>query len=299
MMSNGAPHSVPGGSPPGAPLSDLAAAGYCAATAVDTTVADPARRYNYWLGGKDHFQVDRISGDAIAAEVPSIRAAAWDNRAFLGRAVSYLAAEAGIDQFLDIGTGLPAVNSTHEVAHRINPHARIAYVDNSPLVLVHARALLTGTAPGQIAYLDADLRAPQTILTSPELRRVIDFGRPVGLLLVAILHFIAEADDPAGLVGTYLDALPPGSCLVLSHATGDHMAPDIAEKATAAATRDGGTFQLRNHDQIAAFFDGLEFVEPGLVSVTDWRPEDETADDAARVRRAREASIWAGVARKP
>jgi hypothetical protein len=166
---------------------------------IDTSVPHPARRYNYWLGGKDHFQADRDSGDAIAELFPTVRAAALANRAFMRRAVTYVARQ-GVRQFLDIGTGIPAPNNTHEVAQAINPDTHVVYVDNDPIVMSHARALLTSREGGLTAYLEADLRDYEEILNHPDVRRVLDLGQPVGLLLVAILHFLVDADDPAGIV---------------------------------------------------------------------------------------------------
>ncbi|TQS42902.1 SAM-dependent methyltransferase [Cryptosporangium phraense] len=261
---------------------------------IDTSVAHPARRYDYWLGGKDNFAVDRASGEAVAREFPTISTAARANRAFLGRAVTYLASQAGVRQFLDIGTGLPTANNTHEVAQAVAPDARIAYVDNDPMVMVHARALLTSTPQGRTGYFQADLRDPDAILSNPGLREVLDLDQPVALLLVAILHFIADSDDPIGLVRHYLDALPAGSYLVVSHATGDHMDPDQADKITDALTRGGGSFQLRSHDDVARFFTGLELVPPGLVSVVEWHPAADAPEGQLTVK---EVSMWAGIAR--
>ena len=177
---------------------------------IDTTVPHPARRYNYWLGGKDNFQADRESGDAMAAAFPTIRTSALENRRFLQRAVGYLAREAGIRQFLDIGTGIPTANNTHEVAQAVAPESRVVYVDNDPIVLAHARALLTSSPEGATAYIDADLRDPEKILAHPELQRTIDLSQPVGLMLVAVLHFVPDGDDPYALVRRLLDALPAG-----------------------------------------------------------------------------------------
>ncbi|GAA3393337.1 SAM-dependent methyltransferase [Cryptosporangium minutisporangium] len=262
---------------------------------IDVHVAHPARRYDYWLGGQDNFAADRASGDAVAAVFPSIRVAAAENRGFLRRAIRYLTADAGVRQFLDVGTGLPTANNTHDIAQTIAPEARIVYVDNDPLVLVHARALLTSAPRGRTAYLDADLRDPDSILGHEQLPEILNFGEPVGLVLAAILHFIADADDPARLVRHYLDALPRGSYLVLSHAACDDMDPATAEAVAAAATSNAsGAFQLRTHDQISRFFDGLTLVPPGLTSTATWRadhePEPRPADE--------EVSTWAGVAYK-
>ncbi|MGK5671513.1 SAM-dependent methyltransferase [Micromonospora sp. URMC 106] len=264
---------------------------------IDTPVAHPARRYNYWLGGKDNFQADRDSGDAMAAAFPTIRTAALENRRFLQRAVRHLAREAGIRQFLDIGTGIPTADNTHEVAQAVAPGSRVVYVDNDPIVLAHARALLTSSPQGATAYIDADLRDPEKILRHPDLLRTIDLSRPVGLMLVAILHFVPDGDDPYAVVARLLDALPPGSYLAASHATHDHLPPEVAREAKAAGRGGGphGVISLRSLAEFTRFFDGLEVVEPGVTSVAEWR-----AEDAPRPRpSAAEVSMYGAVARKP
>jgi hypothetical protein len=235
---------------------------------IDTTTPHPARRYNYWLGGKDNFAADRASGDAIEAAMPGIRLMALENRMFLGRAVKFLA-EQGIDQYLDIGTGIPAPGNTYETAQAVLPSARVVYVDNDPIVLSHARALLTGAT----AYLDADLRDPGAILSHPELKATLDFDRPVALLLVAVLHFIRDDEDPQGIVRTLVDALPSGSYVVATHSTWEYQSPEAVAKLTAA--NQDGRFTARTGEQLAALLPGLEFVEPGLLSVSRWRDEGE------------------------
>ncbi|MFI7603080.1 SAM-dependent methyltransferase [Actinoplanes sp. NPDC049681] len=258
--------------------------------AIDTTVAHPARRYDYWLGGKDNFAADRESGDAIATQFPAIRTAVVENRRFLRRAVSFLAGQAGIRQFLDIGTGLPTANNTHEVAQALAPASRIVYVDNDPLVLVHARALLTSSAAGATAYVDADLREPEKILEAPELRRTLDLSQPVALMLLAILHFVPEGDDPYAIVRRLVGALPPGSYLVVSHATSDYLPPELIADISSGRHGQG---RLRTRDEIARFFDGLELIPPGLAPVAEWRAEDEPAPRPAPA----ETAMYAGVAR--
>jgi len=239
----------------------------------DVGTAHPARRYNYWLGGKDNFAADRQSGDAIAATFPGIRDSVRENRRFLRRTVEFLAREAGIDQFLDIGTGLPTADNTHEVAQRITPHARIVYVDNDPIVLAHARALLTSSPRGATAYIDADLREPSKILEAPQLRATLDLRRPVALVLLAVLHFVHDDRDPYGVVRRVLDALPAGSYLVMSHATYDLVPPD---KVATLEAQSGGQWRSRSRAEFARFFDGLELIEPGVVPIGDWRPEPGT-----------------------
>ncbi|MET7419508.1 SAM-dependent methyltransferase [Dactylosporangium sp. NPDC005555] len=246
---------------------------------IDTSVAHPARRYNYWLGGKDNFAADRASGDAIAAAWPSAPIAARENRRFLGRAVRFLAGEAGIRQFLDIGTGLPTAGNTHEVAQAIAPSARVVYVDNDPMVMVHARALLTSAPEGATAYLEADLRDPARILAHPDLRATLDFTAPIGLMLVAVLHFIHGEGAGTPIVRELLDALPPGSYLVASNATKDFLPPQIAavyDRMLAAGQTD---IWPRTRDEFGALFDGLTLVDPGVVAVDAWRPDADRDPD--------------------
>jgi len=258
----------------------------------DSSVAHPARRYNYWLGGKDNFAADRASGDAIEAAMPGIRLMALENRMFLGRAVRFLA-EQGIDQFLDIGTGIPAPGNTHEVAQLITPSARVVYVDNDPLVLSHARALMTSGPVGATAYLDADLRHPESILNHPDLTATLDLTRPVGLLLIAVIHFVRDDEDAAGVIKRLFDALAPGSYLAITQATWQYQSAESIEKLTAANA--DGRFVPRNSTELLGLLPpGLTPVEPGLVSVSRWR-----ADDAPQPRPAVEDVACNGlVARK-
>jgi hypothetical protein len=241
----------------------------------DPTVAHPARRYDYWLGGKDNYPADRESGDAIAKAWPSIRTAVIENRAFLRRAVRFLA-EAGICQFLDVGTGIPTRPNVHEVAQRITPSARVVYVDNDPLVLTHARALMVGTPQGDITYVDADLRDPDRILNDADLRRVLDLSRPVALMLVAVLHFITDADDPYGIVGRLVEALPAGSYVVASHATYDPLPEQVAQQLRSLETSGPIPFQGRTFAEFTRLLDGLQLLPPGVVSVAEWRAKDES-----------------------
>ncbi len=264
------------------------------ASKLDTSVAHPARRYNYWLGGKDNFAADRESADKVATAFPSIRMAARENRAFLRRTVEFLAGEMGLGQFLDIGTGLPTAENTHEVAQRIAPRSRIVYVDNDPLVLVHARALLTSAPEGMTAYLQRDLHEPASILDDPELHATLDLRQPVGLVLLAIMHFVGDSADPYGIVARLVDAMPRGSYLVMSHATYDPMpAPIVARlrAAIAATGEDGGP---RDRNEFARFFTGLELVDPGIVPIGDWRP-----DPGTRPPDPAEVGVYGAVARIP
>jgi hypothetical protein len=239
---------------------------------IDTTVAHSARRYDYWLGGKDNFAADRASGDEIAAAFPTVRTTVIENRRFLRRAVTYLARETGIRQFLDIGTGIPAANNTHEVAQAIAPDTRVVYVDNDPIVLVHARALLASAPEGETAYLDADFREPETILAGA--RATLDFDAPIGLMLIALLHFIYPEEGPYEHVRTLVDAMPAGSYLAMSHVTADYFPPEMREAAKSAPRTPGG-FAFRSREEFARFFEGLELVEPGITSIARWRADNE------------------------
>lgn len=241
---------------------------------IDTHAAHSARRYNYWLGGKDHFQADRDSGDAIAAAFPSVRLAALENRAFMRRAVSCLVRDFGVRQFLDIGTGIPAPNNTHEVAQAIAAESRVVYVDNDPIVMSHARALLTSAPDGKTAYIEADLRDHEKILSAHSLRSTLDFSQPVALMLIAILHFLNDADDPYQVVARLAKALPEGSYLVASHATGDFTPTPVAKRLATAIPP--GAVRPRTKDEFATFFHGMELVDPGVVHVSSWRDGDET-----------------------
>ncbi|MDI6100817.1 SAM-dependent methyltransferase [Actinoplanes sp. NEAU-A12] len=235
---------------------------------VDIAAANPARRYNYWLGGKDHFAADRESGDAIARVFPTVVTAARENRAFLRRGVRHLA-ESGIRQFLDVGAGLPAAENTHEVAQAVAPDCRVVYVDNDPVVMAHARALLAGDPEGRIVCLEADLHDPQAIIA----RSGLDLSRPVGLLLVAVLHFVHDDEVATTVVKELVSALPSGSFLVLSHGTLD-FAGERAAAAFEELVRCGqADMRPRPRARVAEFLDGLRTLEPGLVPVSQWRPE--------------------------
>ncbi|HEY0716820.1 MAG TPA: SAM-dependent methyltransferase [Streptosporangiaceae bacterium] len=236
----------------------------------DTTVAHPARVWDYWLGGKDNFAADREAGERVMLAMPSADAAARAGRAFLATAVHYLAAGMGIRQFLDIGTGLPTASNTHEVAQQVGPESRIVYVDNDPIVLTHARALLTSNARGATAYVDADLRDTGKILA--EARNVLDLSQPVALMLLHVLHFIPDRDDPYGIVAKLMEPLAPGSYLVLAHTTADLGTPGVREAAERYNENSAVTVTVRSRTEVARFFDGLELVEPGITPVGVWRP---------------------------
>jgi hypothetical protein len=251
-----------------------------------------ARVYDYWLSGKDNFTADRVAGEEAIKAFPGIRLSAQANRAFLRRTVRYLTGSEGIRQFLDIGTGLPAASNTHEVSQAVAPESSVVYVDNDPLVLAHARALLTSRPEGRTAYLDADLNEPDTILE--QAAGTLDFTRPVAIMLLAILHYIPDLADARRTVTRLIDAVPPGSFLVISHAATDLLPDETAafEKALNAHLPADRLHVARSRDMVATFFDSVELVKPGLVRVSDWRPD--SPEEAALP-----TILWGGVARKP
>jgi S-adenosyl methyltransferase len=264
------------------------------AAPIDVTRAHPARMYDYYLGGKNHYAADRAVADKVLAGAPSARTGPRENRAFLGRAVRFLAAEAGVRQFLDIGTGLPTANNVHEVAQRVAPSSRVVYVDNDPLVIAHARALLTSDPAGRTAYIQADLRDPEAILSDPATREVLDLGQPVALMLVAVLHFVPDEFQPARILATLLGALPSGSYLVASQVSMEDN-PVLIGNAMSTYRAAGIPAQARDCGDFARLaFAGLELVAPGVVLVSEWRPES----DAPRPLPS-ELSIYGGVGRKP
>ena len=268
-----------------------------AKTGFDTTVPHAARVWNYWLGGKDNYAVDREIGDQILAVFPGQAEIARQSRAFLTRAVSYLSA-AGIRQFLDIGTGLPTVNNTHEVAQRLAPESRIVYVDNDPLVLAHARALLTSTAEGACDYIDADLQEPDKIIT--QAARTLDFAEPIAVMLLGILGYVPDKDEPGSIAAGLMNRVSPGSYLAINDGTnvfhgrtGDDAIGDSPRARIVALYAATGAvpYHLRTPRQIEDFFAGLELIDPGVVSVSQWRP-DATPPPAG-------VDSFCGVGRKP
>jgi SAM-dependent methyltransferase len=257
------------------------AGGTTASPGIDPTVPSTARMYDFWLGGHDHFAVDRTAALEVSEAAPQVKMMAVENRKFLRRSVRYLAADAGTMQFLDIGTGLPTQGNVHQVAQQVNPGARVVYVDNDPMVLAHSRALKTS---GNTTVIEADLRDPAAILNHPRTRALIDFSQPLAVLLVAVLHFIGDDDDPHAIVGSLCQAMAPGSYLVVSHATGGIPGGGSAGKVAEHYRKNvapGST--LRGRDEILRFFAGLELVEPGLVQVPYWRPHDPELPDADKV----------------
>ena len=264
---------------------------------VDPTRPSAGRLYDYYLGGTEHFEVDRIAAEMLRAKVPELEDGAWANRGFLQRSASWLAGEAGIRQFIDIGAGLPTRNNTHEAVQKSTPDGRTVYVDNDPMVLAHAHALLENV--DNTAYIGGDLREPEGILNNPELRALIDFDQPVGLMLVAVVHFISDDLDPWGLVGRYLDALPAGSYLALSHGTADRGSPEVVKTLREVYANANEQVHLRSKPDVERLFSGLELVppyegaEPSVTYLGLWGAEDPLAADS-------DGSRWAycGVGRK-
>lgn len=256
-----------------------------------SSVPHSARVWNYWLGGKDNFAADRALGDQIVQVFPDIVDIARESRLFLTRAVRYLAGEVGIRQFLDIGTGLPSADNTHKVAQRINPYSRIVYVDNDPLVLVHARALLTSSPEGSTDYLDADVHDPDTILRGAA--KTLDFTEPIALMMLGILGNVVDYDEARTILDRLVSALPPGSYLVINDGT-NIVNREARDEATRISIEAGTPYIARHPDEIAGFFHGLELIEPGVVSSSRWRPHPNPESGVPA-----EVDVFCGVARKP
>ena len=255
----------------------------------DTTVPHIARVYDYWLGGKDNFAADRELGERTLEAYPNLVFSVRANRAFLARAVRFLAAEAGIRQFLDIGTGIPTADNTHEVAQRVAPESKIVYVDNDPIVLSHAQALLTSKPEGTCAYLDADLRDPDTVLAAAA--DTLDFSQPVAVMLIAVLQFALD-EEVGAIVRRLMEACAPGSFVAISHPASDLDAEPHGEMVRRMNQSLTDKVTLRDRAAVARLFDGLELVAPGVVRTAEWRPTSELGA-------ASPAVLWAGVARKP
>jgi hypothetical protein len=274
-----------------APAAGKGAADKAGRPPFDTSVANQARIYDYLLGGKDNYEADRAAVDAVLKVAPELGFTARANRAFLGRAVRYFTAEAGIRQFLDIGTGIPTAGNTHQVAQAIAPETRVVYVDYDPIVLAHARALLTSHEAGATEYIDADLRDTDRILT--QAARLLDFSKPVAVTLLMILHVIPDSDDPYALVARVMDAMPPGSYLAASHLGSELLDQDAKQGFEGIVSRTAQQQYIgRNREQMARFFDGTDLVEPGLVRVEEWRPDPAGAGETGK------SALWCAVGRK-
>ncbi|GAA1068920.1 SAM-dependent methyltransferase [Kitasatospora nipponensis] len=272
-------------------MTETDALGDWAPTEIDTTVAHSARVYDYWLGGKDNFPADRELAEQIIAAVPNMRAMARANREFLAKAVTHLVTEGGIRQFLDVGTGIPTAGNTFEVAQALAPQSRVLYVDNDPIVLAHARAMISSHPAGRTSFILGDLRKPDDILNHPVFAKIIDRDQPIGLLLIAVLMLFKDAEDPWAMVHALIDALPSGSYVALTHPTGD-FAPQEVAIAVAAAEHAHVTLTPRSRAEVGRFLAGLELVEPGVVPVLGWGPVAEGVDVNA-------AYYYGAVARKP
>jgi S-adenosyl methyltransferase len=258
--------------------------------AFDTSTAHIARVYDYWLGGKDNYAADRAVGDQVRQAYPNIAHSVRANRAFLARAVNYLVNEAGIRQFLDIGTGIPSSNNTHEVAQSAVPECRVVYVDNDPVVLVHARALLSSDPAGVTDYIDADLRDAAAVLS--QAGRTLDLTRPVAVMLLGILHMIPDQDDPRAIVTTLMDAAASGSFLTISHPASDIDAAAGAEASRRYNAQAAESATFRSREAVLGLFEGLDLVEPGLVPVPQWRPNSE-------IEAKTPSNLWGAMGRKP
>jgi hypothetical protein len=261
-----------------------------APTSLDTGVATPARMYSYYLGGKDHFAADREAAEELMKSMPAAREFARANRAFLTRAVRHLAAEEGLGQFLDIGIGLPAPGGTSETAQAARPGVKVVGVDNDPIVLAHARA--HGAEPGAgPTVVSGDVRSPEDILKHPAVREGLDFDQPIAVLLVAVLHFVTDDAAPYEAVGTLMDAVVPGSVLVLSHVTGD-LDPERINSGARVYNKTTARAAVRSGAEIAAFFDGLDLLEPGVVLLPRWRPDGPVTEADDRI------GMYGGIGRK-
>jgi O-methyltransferase involved in polyketide biosynthesis len=256
----------------------------------DTSVPHIARVYDYWLGGTDNFAADRVMGERTLQAYPNLVYSVRANRAFLARAVRFLAGEAGIRQFLDIGTGIPTANNTHEAAQRVAPSSRIVYVDHDPVVLSHAQALLASTPEGACTYIDADLRDPETILAAAA--DTLDFSQPVAVMLIAVMHFIGDDAEASAIMRRLMAACVPGSYVALSHAASDIDAAQMAEMVRRLNESTAEKTTLRDRAGVTRLFDGLELVEPGVIRAAEWRPDTD-------LEAASPAALWGGVARKP
>lgn len=278
-----------GGVPDGTPGDELVSS-----VNLDTERAHGARIYDYILGGKDNYAADRAAGDATLQVWPALRIHMQANRSFMHRVARYLAAEKGIRQFLDIGTGIPTSPNFHEVVQGVAPQSRVVYVDNDPIVLVHARALMTSTPEGKTAYIQADMREPEKIISAPELLDTLDLGKPVGLSLIAMVHFIEDDVEAYRVVRRIVDVLPSGSYFAAAIAT-DDFAPEVLAKVQEIYYASGETLKFRTLAQAERFFEGLELEEPGVVQIHKWHPDPA---DVGGINDA-DIAMYGGIARKP
>ncbi|MCC5474549.1 SAM-dependent methyltransferase [Streptomyces barringtoniae] len=265
---------------------------------IDTSRPHSARMYDYYLGGKDHFEVDKQAAENVAAVYPGIFVCARENRSFMHRATRVLAREYGIRQWLDIGTGIPTEPNLHQVAQSVVPDARVVYADNDPLVLKYAERLMRSTSQGRTAYIEADVKDPAALLNAPILAEVLNLNEPVALSLNALMHFITDQQDPYAIVKRLLDALPSGSALALSHCTPD-LDPPTWQKVTDIYTNAGTPVQFRSRADVARFFDGLELLDPGITMGHRWRPAPNEDSIAAEPPTDAQVSLWTGVGIKP
>jgi S-adenosyl methyltransferase len=274
-----------------APSADGGSAGEIGPLSFDVRVAHQARIYDYLLGGKDNFAADRVAAEAMLKIYPDTGSSARANRAFLGRAVRYLAGEAGIRQFLDIGTGIPTAGNTHQVAQAIAPESRVVYVDYDPIVLAHARALLTSHEAGATEYIDADVRDTGTILS--QAARLLDFTKPVAVTMLMILHVIPDSDGPQAIVAKVMDAMPSGSYLAVSHLGSDLLDQEAKQGFDNIVRRSAQQQYIgRNRDEMMRFFAGMDLIEPGLVRVEEWNPDPDPTETGR-------STLWCALGRKP
>jgi hypothetical protein len=261
---------------------------------IDTSRPHSARLYDYLLGGKDNYPADREAAGQLLKIVPWMRTSVRQNRLFLHRVVRYLAAEQGVDQFLDLGAGIPTSPNLHEIAQEANPAARVVYVDNDPIVLAHSRALLKSAAEGRIAYVHADLREPEAVLDAPDFNATFDLDRPIALTILSTVHFILDNDDVRGLMGRYLRRLPAGSYLALTTGTPDLTAPERTDGTVSMLGARGIPVRLRTRDEVVELFDGLDLLDPGVVPLNRWHPDADSADALDD-----EVGMYGAVAQKP
>ncbi|MBA6435826.1 MULTISPECIES: SAM-dependent methyltransferase [Streptomyces] len=262
---------------------------------IDTTKPHPARMYDFYLNGKDHYEVDAEAAGRVLEVYPTVRLNATVNRAFIHRATRWLSREAGVRQFLDIGTGIPTEPNLHQVAQSVAPEARVVYTDYDPIVLAYAQALLVGTPEGRTAYVQSDVRDPQRIMSAPELHETLDLDQPVAISVNALFHFIPDEDKPYEIIRELMAPLVPGSYLMLTHSTHD-FSEETWRNVIRVYKESGISFTTRSQSEVGAFFDGLELIDPGVSEPHHWNPDPEDRPESIR---SADINMWAGVARKP